>query len=142
LVTNQGLPVLSADNAPIDVPERAALSFASDGAITALGAGDRPNDIQLLGQLKLVRPGNTTLQRGDDGLFRPPARPDGQPGAPLPATPGLRIISGALEGSNVSAAETMVAMINNTRRFEMQMKVVQQADQNAQRANSILSANA
>jgi len=142
LQTAQGLPVLSEDGAPIDVPERAALTFASDGGITALGAGDRPNDIQQLGRLKLVDPGDVALARGDDGLFRLPDGANGQPAQPLPATPGLRIVSGALESSNVSAAETMVGMINNARRFEMQMKVVQQADQNAQRANSILSANA
>jgi len=141
LQTAQGLPVLSVDNAPIDVPERATLTFGTDGTITALGAGDRPNDVQTLAQLKLVDPGKTTLMRGDDGLFRRQG-PNGQPdGAPLPVTAGLRIVSGALEGSNVSAAENMVGMINNARRFEMQMKVVQQADQNAQRANSILSSN-
>jgi len=142
LQTAQGLPVLSTDGAPIEVPERAALTFAADGAITALGAGDRPNDVQMLGQLKLVDAGNTRLVRGDDGLFRTPPGPDGQAGAPLPASTGQRIVSGALEASNVSAAEAMVGLIDNARRFEMQMKVIQSADQNAQRANSILSANA
>ena len=140
LQTAQGLPVLSADNAPIAVPEQATLTFASDGAITALGAGDPPNDILMLGQLKLVDPGNASLVRGDDGLFRT-AGQGGQAGVPLQQAPGVRIVSGALESSNVSAAETMVGLINNARRFEMQMKVVQHADQNAQRANSILSVN-
>src|SRR3546814_2860748 len=54
LVTQQGFPVMSADGAPVEVPERGAVTFSGDGQISALGAGDNPNDIQLLGQLKLV----------------------------------------------------------------------------------------
>ena len=50
-----------------------------------------------------------------------------------------RLVSGALEGSNVSPVESMVAMIDNGRRYEMQMKVIDTADQNAQRADSLLS---
>src|SRR5690625_1518181 len=44
LVTGTGLPVLSADNAFIDVPERGSITFASDATITALGAGVSPRD--------------------------------------------------------------------------------------------------
>ena len=51
------------------------------------------------------------------------------------------MISGFIEKSNVSAAETMVGMIENGRMFEMQMKAIQDADRNAERANSILSSN-
>src|SRR5690606_19720657 len=70
LVNQQGLPVMSADGAPIEIPERGSITFASDGTITALGAGDNPADIQILGQLKLVNPPPETMSRGDDGLFR------------------------------------------------------------------------
>lgn len=137
LQTATGLPVLSADNAVIEIPEQASLTFAPDGAITALGAGDPPNDVVLLGQLKLVNLPTGQLVRGDDGLFRVQA-PNGQTGLPLPADPGVRIIPGAIETSNVSPVEVMVGMIDNARRFEMQMQVIQNADANAQRANSIL----
>jgi len=134
----QGLPVLSADNAPIAVPDQARLTFASDGSITALGPGDPPSDIQLLGQLKLVNPPPAELVHGDDGLFRRVAV-NGQPAPPLPADPAVHIVPGAIEDSNVNPVDAMVGMIDNARRFEMQMKVVQHADENAQRANSILS---
>lgn len=56
LVTHTGLPVLSADGQPIEIPERGSVTFATDGQISALGAGDNPRDIQLLAQLKLVNP--------------------------------------------------------------------------------------
>ncbi|MEB2398495.1 MAG: flagellar basal-body rod protein FlgF [Alcaligenaceae bacterium] len=135
LVTQQGHPVLSADNAPVEVPERGIITFSVDGQISALGAGDNPNDLQMLGQLKLVNPPAADMQRGDDGLFR---LAEGQA---APQDPRVRMVSGFLEKSNVNPAEAMVGMIANARRFEMQMKIIQDAGTNAERANSILSSN-
>jgi len=133
LVTQSGLPVLSADNAPIEIPERGTLTFSDDGQITVLGAGDNPNDIQNIGQVKLVNPPAQELVRGDDGLFRlalGAAEPD----------PQVRLVSGFVERSNVNPAEAMVSMIANARLFEMQMQVIKEANTNAERANGILSA--
>lgn len=135
LVTATGRPVLSDDNAPIDVPERGSITFSGDGTITALGAGDNPRDLQILGQLKLVNPQPDTLTRGDDGLFR------AQDGQQAQADPQVRIVAGFIEKSNVSPAQAMVGLIANARRFEMQMKMIQDASSNAERANSILSSS-
>lgn len=135
LVTQQGYPVLSNDGAPIEIPDRGSVSFSGDGQMSALGAGDNPNDIQQLGQLKLVNPPAESMVRGDDGLFR---TADGQAAQ---ADPQVRMISGFVEKSNVNPAEAMVGMIANARRFEMQMKIIQDASTNAERANSILSSN-
>jgi len=49
------------------------------------------------------------------------------------------VAPGALEGSNVSPTNAMVAMIDNSRRYDMQMKAISTADENAKRANSLLS---
>ncbi len=135
LVTQQGFPVMSADGAPVEIPERGAVTFSGDGQISALGAGDNPNDIQLIGQLKLVNPPAGEMVRGDDGLFRVAG------GQAAQADPQVRMIAGFVEKSNVNPAEAMVGMIANARRFEMQMKVIQDASANAERANSILSTN-
>ena len=138
LVNQAGFPLLSNGGGPIEVPERGSITFTPDGAITALGAGDNPNDIQNIGQLKLVNPPREAMQRGDDGLFR--FVEGGNPGA-APADPKVRVASGFIEKSNVSAAESMIGLIRNGSMFEMQMKVIQDADRNAERANGILSAN-
>lgn len=137
LQTVDGKPVLSTQNVPIEVPEQAELTIAADGTITALGAGDPPNNLLNLGQLKLVNPPAATLVRGDDGLFR---RGPDQPAAPLPADPALRVIAGMLESSNTNPAATMVGMIQNAHRFQMQMQVISHVDKNTERANTILSA--
>lgn len=138
LQTSLGQPVMSDQNGIIDVPDQAALTITSDGTITALGAGDAPNNILNLGRIKLANPPEAQLVHGDDGMFRL-APVNGQPAPPAPADPSLRVLSGVLEGSNTNPMAAMVGMIENARRFEQQMQVVQQADRNAERANGILS---
>lgn len=127
LVTSGGLPVLG-DGGPIVVPGNAEVQIASDGTITAKVGNGRP---QPVGRLKLVTP-ETPLKRGDDGQFR-------APGGDLTADPTARVQDGALEGSNVSAIETMVAMISAARQFEAQMKSLQTTEKDEQQAQQLLS---
>ena len=130
LVTRSGLPLLG-DGGPINVPANAQIDIGADGTVSAK-VGSRP--AQLLGRLKLVTP-EGRLQRGDDGLFRAPA-------GELDADPAARMQQGALEGSNVSPVETMVAMIAAARQFEQQMKLLQTAEQKEQAAAKLLSNSA
>jgi flagellar basal-body rod protein FlgF len=132
-----GLPVLGTGG-PVIVPLGARLSIGSDGTVSAIGAGEDPDALVQVARLKLVSPEPGQLLRGVDGLFRP--APDANGDVPVLAQDeNLRLVSGSLEGSNVSAIESMVAMIDNARRYDMQMKVITSADDNAQRANSLLS---
>ena len=52
---------------------------------------------------------------------------------------GLSVLAGSLESSNVNAVSAMVDMINLARQFEMHMKLLQQTDNNEQRATQLLS---
>src|SRR5690625_840630 len=133
LVSSNGHWVLSIDNAPIEIPERGSVTFGADGTISAIGAEDNPSDIQEVGRLKLVNPDLQQLRRGDDGYFRMADN------AYVAADENVGVVSGFLEKSNVSVAQTMVGLIQNARHFETQMKVIQQASSNAERANSILA---
>jgi len=135
LLTAGGLPVMG-DGGPLSVPPGSTVTIGSDGAITARGPGDTANGLAQVGKLRLVNPPADAIARGDDGLFR--LRPGAQP---LQADATVRVTSGALEGSNVNPVEAMVDMIANARRFEMQMKMIQGADSNDQRANALLSTN-
>jgi flagellar basal-body rod protein FlgF len=130
LVTPSGLPILG-DGGPITVPANAAIDVGADGTISAQVGHARP---QPVGRLKLVTPEpGAPLQRGEDGLFR---AADGD----LPADPLARLQSGTLEGSNVSAVETMVGMIAAARQFEQQMKTLKDAEQREQNAAKLLAA--
>jgi len=137
-LTIQGNLVMG-DNGPIEVPPSAQLTISADGTIAVLGAGDNPNTVAQLGTLKLVRANPTEVVRGDDGMFHVSPELAQTQGATLPADPNIRVMPGTLEGSNVNPVETMVDMIANARRFEMQMKVIHSTDENEQRANSLLS---
>ena len=131
VLNSAGRPVIG-EGGPIIVPLGAKLSMGADGTLSAIGAGEDPDALVQIGRVKLVNGGNADLQRGEDGLFR-------AAGGALGIDENARLVSGALEGSNVSPVESMVAMIDNGRRYEMQMKVIDSADQNAQRADSLLS---
>jgi flagellar basal-body rod protein FlgF len=130
LVSKSGLTVLG-DGGPISVPANSEVSIAGDGTVSAKAANGRSSSI---GRLKLVTPESpAALTRGPDGLFR--AESD------LSADTTARVQDGALEGSNVSAVETMVAMIAAGRQFEQQMKLLQTAERQEQVAAKLLSAN-
>jgi flagellar basal-body rod protein FlgF len=82
-----------------------------------------------------VNPPTNELVRGDDGLFRL------RSGAPAQPDASVKMHGGAVEGSNVNVVDAMVDMIALSRQFEMQMKLLQNADQNEQRASQLLSMN-
>ena len=127
LTTRNGLTVLG-DGGPIQVPPNSEITIGADGSVSAKGSNGKSNAV---GKLKLVTP-EVPLQRGTDGLFR---AAEGE----LPADANARVQDGALEGSNVSAVESMVSMITAARQFEAQMKMLQTAEGNEKSAQSLLS---
>lgn len=130
-VTTMDEHPLVGEGGPLVVPPGATVSVAADGSLSAQGEGASASVI--VGRIKLVNPPINELVRGDDGLFY---MIDGN-GLPQ-AAPGVRLVSGSLEGSNVNPVEAMVDMISNARRYEMQMKTLQTANDNAQNANKLL----
>jgi flagellar basal-body rod protein FlgF len=129
LTTRSGLPVMG-DGGPLQVPPNSAVSIGADGTVSAKGTDGKNTAI---GKLKLVTP-EAPLKRGEDGLFR---GADGD----LSADDTARVQDGALEGSNVSAVESMVAMISAARQFEAQMKMIQTAEADEKAASQLLTAS-
>ncbi|MFZ9406790.1 MAG: flagellar basal-body rod protein FlgF [Burkholderiaceae bacterium] len=131
LQTRNGLAV-QGDGGPIVVPQGAAVAIGSDGTVSAR-VGNTP--AVNVGRIKLVNPPAAELRKGADGLMRTAN------GEPADADPAVAVAQGALEGSNVNAVEAMVGMIAAARQFEMQMKMLQNADNNEQRASKLLTTN-
>jgi flagellar basal-body rod protein FlgF len=138
-LTIQGNPVIGDGGGPVMVPEGSEVTIASDGTISALNPGDPANTVSPVGKLKLVKADNTEVTRGDDGMFRLTQAAQATRGPVLQSDPSIRLQSGVLEGSNVKPVAAMAEMIASSRRFEMQMKVISSVDDNASKANQLLS---
>lgn len=132
LVAGGGLPVLG-ENGPVALPPHQKLSIGADGTLSIVPQGQGPETIAQVGRLRVVAAAGEDLERGPDGLFRPR-----DPAAPPAAAAGPVLTAGALEGSNVNPAEALVQMISLSRQFEMQVKVLRTADENARAASSLL----
>lgn len=127
-----GRPLMG-DGAALTVPPQSHVTVTADGTISALGAGNDATAVVPIGRIKLVSAQMSELRHGDDGLFRAAT------GNALAQDETLRLSPEALEGSNVSPVHTMAEMIANSRGFDMNMKVIRSADENAQKANQLLS---
>ena len=132
LRTKSGHAVMG-DGGPINIPPDSNIEIAPDGTVSIIPTFGTPNNVNPVGRLKLVNPPEGDLVRGGDGLFRQ------RNGQPAPLNENVRVSSGALEGSNVNVTDAMVNLISLARQFEMQIKLLQTADQNAQRADQLLS---
>lgn len=125
LTTSEGRPLRSDAGAPLEVPAAHRVQIEGDGSVTALPLDPKNKAVQALGRIKLVSPEARDLTRGDDGLFRL------RNGQDAPRVETVRVSSGALETSNVNAAETMVQMIAAARQYEANLKVISSSEQNA-----------
>ncbi len=132
LQTTNGLNIMG-DGGPLAVPPEQELLIAKDGTVSTVPVGQNLAGVAIAGRIKLVNPPETELKRGDDGLFRLAN------GRPADADANIQLISGALESSNVNAAEALVNMVSLSRQFEMQMKVLSNADSNHRSVDKILS---
>jgi flagellar basal-body rod protein FlgF len=116
LRTGDGRAVLGIDG-PIQVAVgHQALRIARDGAVLTRATAEAP--FVEVGRLRLVTPDPVTLERGPDGLFR---------GPDMAADPAATVTPGALERSNVEPTAALVELIQQSRSFEMQTRLLSTA---------------
>lgn len=111
------------EGGPLQLPEFSALSIGSDGTVslTPPGGGAQVEG----GRIKLVRPDVGELQKGRDGLFYAV-----EPGA-LAMDEEIQLKQGYLEGANVNVVEEMVQNMTLSRQFELQVRAMKTADDQA-----------
>lgn len=133
-ITSQGLlqngagqNLLGENGQAIAIPPAQKVEIGRDGTISMIPQGANATNLVLLERIKLVNPGNQNLEKRDDGLMHlkqvgaPPPKPDAN----------VNLIQGSLEASNVNAMSAMVEMIELSRNFELQTKVMKSVDDNA-----------
>jgi flagellar basal-body rod protein FlgF len=128
-LTVNGRPVMG-EGGPIVLPPYSQLAIGEDGTISVRPPGQP--QMQVVERLKLVRPDSADIVKNEAGLIVSRTQ------AELPADPDVRVRSGFLEGSNVSAVEEMVATMTLNREFEMQMKLYKAADSMAETGNRLI----
>lgn len=130
LRTSGGLPVLG-NGGPIAIPPAEKIEIGSDGTISIRALGEGPAVMAEVDRIKLVNPPATALEKGEDGLMHTQAGEELADGA-------VQVATGFLEGSNVNAVEEMTAMLSLARQFELHIKMMRTADENAQVTDRIL----
>lgn len=133
LLQNSTGQILMGDGGPIGIPPDETITVGRDGTISTVSNNYEPGAVNILGRLRLVNPPEEMLVRGKDGLFE---LKNGQPAA---IDPEVQLVGGSLEGSNVNVVEAMVNMISLARQFDFQMKLLEKAENNANKASQLLS---
>jgi flagellar basal-body rod protein FlgF len=121
LTTGDGHPVIG-NQGPITLPPADSIKIDENGAVWIVPVGGDPNQPQEIDRLKLASPVGSHIRKSLDGLFRV----EGDGGA-LPADPTARLVSRSLEGSNVNATDALVEMIEASRAWDTQLKLVSAA---------------
>lgn len=117
LTTGDGVPVMG-DGGPITMPPADKIMVGADGKISIVPEGGDPTQMQQVAQLKIVSPKGSEIVKGLDGLFKV------RGGGTLPTDPDAKVTQGALEQSNVNTSDALVQMIEASRSWETQIKLL------------------
>lgn len=139
VITATGFPVLS-ESGPLTVPPSTQVTIGTDGTVSVVPLGLSAAAQSQVDRIKLVNPKLSDLQKGADGLLRLKSGANGQAGAKAKTDETVTLASGALESSNVNAAQSLVNMIELQRLYELQIKSINSTDQNEQSAERLMAA--
>ena len=130
LVDKRGNPILNEGGAPISIPEHKSKEISSDGTISIIPSDSQTNFMVDIDQLKLVEPNPKELTKEVDGYIR-------NLGGNLEQAE-VQVVAGALESSNVNTVQALTRMIELSRQYEMQIKMMKTTKDHAQKSDSLL----
>ena len=131
LVNGAGHQVMG-NGGPVALPPFDKVDIGKDGTISVRPLGAAAEELVVIDRLRLVQPDLQQLSKGTDGLFRLQ-----EGAAPLDAS--IRVVPGALESSNVNAVQALIEMVELSRHYETQVRMMRSADENAEQAQQLLS---
>lgn len=134
LTNSSGHAVLGETGAPITLPiPISKVEIGKDGTISVVPQGAPADAIEVVDRIKLTKPDNRTLYKDVNGLFR-----SKDPNAVYTADAQVKLLTGAVEGSNVNAIGEMTSLIDIQRQFEMQVKMMNTAEDMDKTSDSLL----
>ena len=131
LTDSRGNPVMGTGG-PITIPQSSQISVGKDGTISAVPMGQGPDTIAAVGQIKLANPDVTQMSEGADGLMHM------NDGSSADADDTVTLTSGALEASNANPSSELVRMISLSRQYEMQVRSIKTAEDDADDSTKLL----
>lgn len=131
LTTAAGYPVMG-NSGPIAIPPNEKLDIGTDGTITVLPIGQAANSLAVVDRIKLVKAPPDGMVKTPEGLLRSTS------GDALPADASVGLQSGVLESSNVNAIDALTNMIELSRHYEAQVKLMKAAQDNDVAATQLL----
>jgi flagellar basal-body rod protein FlgF len=139
--TDAGLLTDSRGNAvmggggPITIPDSATIRIGDDGTISTVPLGQGPETAATVDRIRLVNPDITQMVQSGDGLMRMADGSQAQPDDNVKVTPE------SLESSNVNASTELVHMISLSRQYEMQVKSIKTAEDDADSSLKLLTSS-
>jgi flagellar basal-body rod protein FlgF len=128
-----GHPILGTGG-PIVIPPAEKIDIGSDGTISIVPLGQPARNLEVVGQLRIVTPNDSSpkqMEKGLDGFMRAKAGTTNQLDG--------RLMTGVLESSNVNTVQALVDMISLQRKYEMQVKMMNVSNKNEEKNTSLLS---
>lgn len=129
-LTLQGNAV-QGDGGELVIPEYRDIKIGQDGTISITPAGG--GALQEIGKLKLVNPDESLLVKNSQGLLQL------SDGSQAESDDSVQVAAGFLEGSNVNPIDELINSMSLTRNFELQVKLMQSVDTQAQQGNELIS---
>lgn len=122
---------MQGDGGELVIPEYRDIKIGQDGTISITPAGG--GALQEIGKLKLVNPDESLLVKNSQGLLQL------SDGSQAESDDNVQVAAGFLEGSNVNPIDELINSMSLTRNFELQVKLMQSVDTQAQQGNELIS---
>jgi flagellar basal-body rod protein FlgF len=124
LQNGSGYVVRGEGGQPITVPGGSKVNINPDGTIYATSEAQMADPGVLVGRIMLRDASQVQLERREDGLFQVV----GSEGADITnGTIRPSLTAKALEGSNVNAMEIMIKLMDQSRSFEQQVRIIKES---------------
>lgn len=134
MVDMAGNPVLNEGQAPVVLPPYQSIKVAGDGTISIIPADDAAGGFVAIDKLSTTNPDVKDMEKGLDGFIR-------YKGNGNPPQANVEVLSGALEASNVDTVNALTTMIELSRKYEMQIKMMKTSKEHDTRSDSIMKLN-
>ena len=131
LLSGTGEPLMG-NAGPITLPPSRKIEISTEGIVSVIPLEQTEDTPQVVDRIKLVSPPPANLFKGNDGLLRL------KEGGQSPANANVRVVSGSIEMSNVNIAESLVNMIELARQFELHVKMMKTAGEQAEQVSQLM----